>query len=327
MTIDDLLWVLLALAGLGGSALWSGTETGMYSVSRVRLAIRRGDPRDTAARTLAGELAHPDRTLGTILIGNNVCNYLGTLGLTAVLEARGFSAAAMFVLQIGVLTPVLLVFGESLPKEMFRVKADTLTYRVVPVLRAARVLFTVTGVLPLVALVSALASKSSGRSGPTLARPGRERLAELMRESASSGAISTEQARMAERALAFGARRVREVMVPWSGVVAVHEGWSRARVITSLARGDHTRVPVLGPTGAVCGVADRLALQADAGLALSDVTGEAVWLDPGLGLRDALGALRSAGVPIGLVGTPGRPLGIATVKDLLEPLTGELRAW
>ncbi|MEM7754180.1 MAG: CNNM domain-containing protein [Planctomycetota bacterium] len=329
MNAEEFGWLLLALAGLAGSATWSGMETGLYCLSRVRLAVRTGDgaPRAREARMVAHELERPDRVLATILLGNNVCNYLGTLGLTAILEGRGFGTVSMVVLQVLVLTPLLLVFGESLPKEIFRVHADALTLRLAGVLRGARVLATWCGVLPLVVAFSSIAARLAGGRRADLGQPGRERFIELLGESVSEGAISAEQGRLAERAIVFGRRRVRDEMVPWSRVDAVPASWARSRVIFATARAPHSRVPVLGPAGEVVGVADRLRLHTEPGSELSDVTSDAVWVDPDLGLRSALAELRAARTPMGLVGRPGRCLGLVTVKDLIEPLTGEMRAW
>ncbi len=330
MTWDGyLVWVLVALVGLGGSAMWSGLETGLYCMSRVRLAVRAGVPgrHGAPARVLAKQLEKPDSVLATILLGNNVCNYLGTLGLTAVLEAQGFSTAAMVLLQVAVLTPMLLVFGESLPKEVFRVRADQFPLALANVLRAVRFVATITGVLPLISGFAWVAARLTGAPSADLSKPEGERLAELFRESASSGAISTEQVKLAERAMEFGQRRVRDRMVPWSRVDAVSAGWTRERVLKAVSRSPHTRVVVIGPSGGVVGIADRLALQADPGATLESVTGPAIWLDADMGLRAALVRLREGGTPLGLVGGSERPIGLVTVKDLVEPLTGALRAW
>ncbi|MEM1185018.1 MAG: CNNM domain-containing protein [Planctomycetota bacterium] len=329
MTVEEIGWILLALAGLAGSAMWSGMETGLYCVSRVRLAVRSRGTGGVASRSRAvvHELERPDRVLATILLGNNVCNYLGTLGLTAVLEGRGLGTLSMVVLQVLVLTPLLLVFGESLPKELFRVNADALTPRLAGVLRLTRLLATYTGVLPLVTVFATFAARLAGAKTSDLSRPGREKFAELLGESVSEGAISEEQARLAERALAFGRRCVRDEMVPWSRVDAVSASWTRERVVHATARAPHTRVPVVGGAGEVVGIADRLALHVAPDAEVADVVSEPVWLDPESKLRDALSDLRAAGTPIGLVGRPGRPLGLVTVKDLIEPLTGDMRAW
>ena len=73
MTLADALpWALLALLGLGLSALFSGIETGIISIRRLRLRHREKEGRKEA-RILRQFLDQPDRLLGTTLVGTNLC--------------------------------------------------------------------------------------------------------------------------------------------------------------------------------------------------------------------------------------------------------------
>jgi Mg2+/Co2+ transporter CorB len=130
---EIIAWLLVMLAGLAGSALFSGLETGVYSLSRVRLELAARHGADgRAARgpiRLLREIDRPESLLTTILVGNNACNYLGTLGLGTLLIAAGVRPTAAVLIQTLALTPVLVIFGESLPKELFRLRADTLPAR------------------------------------------------------------------------------------------------------------------------------------------------------------------------------------------------------
>ena len=99
------------------SFIFSGIETGILSVNRVRLA-HRAKQRDAAALKLERLLAHPDRLLITVLVVTNLANIfalvLGTLELVAVLGKRGYLAA--FALYL----PLYLLGLELLPKSLFR---------------------------------------------------------------------------------------------------------------------------------------------------------------------------------------------------------------
>ena len=83
----------LRLLGVGnaaavelGSAMASGTETGLYSVHRVRLSVRalRGEP---SARLLRREIERIDQPLAALLIANNTFNYAGAVAITALLSS------------------------------------------------------------------------------------------------------------------------------------------------------------------------------------------------------------------------------------------------
>ena len=85
MTLEILLFILLSLFGVLLSALCAGLETGVYTINRVRLAVRAGTNHRRASR-LKFELDHPERLLITLLVLNNLANYLGSLGIAGVLD-------------------------------------------------------------------------------------------------------------------------------------------------------------------------------------------------------------------------------------------------
>ena len=83
-------WSVLAVIGIAASALYSGLETGAYSLNRVRLQIRDHN-REPAARTLRKLMANPTLLLSTLLIGNNLANQIGVSSLAVILNTAGFN--------------------------------------------------------------------------------------------------------------------------------------------------------------------------------------------------------------------------------------------
>ena len=73
---------IIAFIGLAASAIASGTETGIYVLNRVRLAVRAGHGNPRAVR-LQKEIRKPERMLATLLMANNMANYAGSLGVAA----------------------------------------------------------------------------------------------------------------------------------------------------------------------------------------------------------------------------------------------------
>lgn len=128
MTTPELIiWIILALIGILGSAFCSGLEVGLYSVSRVLIRVRSVDqPR---AQSLHKQLEKPAPLLTTLLVYNNIFNYLATLAFTALLSATDLSETLIIIIQAIVLTPILLIFAESIPKELFRSRANSLMER------------------------------------------------------------------------------------------------------------------------------------------------------------------------------------------------------
>lgn len=323
---EVMLWAGVAVCGLIGSALCSGLETGFYCLSRVRLDIRLSHAGDRAARRVRAELADTGRLLATILLGNNLFNYFGTLGVTVLLEGAGFSAGMTVGLQVLVLTPMLLVFGESLPKEVFRLNADTLPYRLAPVLTAARWLATVTLVLPGLLLISRAATRRLGAESSPLGMGGQRRLLHLIEESAHSGAISGVQGALAERALAFERSTVSAVMMPWTGVDRLRAEWGRERAIEHASRTGRSHLPVVDRRGRVLGVVHVLDLFASEG-SIAELAEEPARLEPDEPVRRAVGRLAESRAGVAIVEQGGRAVGLVTEHDLVAPLIASPAVW
>lgn len=319
-------WVLAAIAGIGASAVFSGLEIGLYTINRVRLAVRAGRG-DRAAWRLQRELGRPEHLLGSLLVGNNVVNYLGTLSVAVLLERSGLAPGPAVIVNAAVVVPTLLVLGEILPKDLFRTFTDQWTYRFSGFLAALRLSLTVTGVVPLLGLAGRLASRLIGGEpsvGPTAA----QRISHLIREGTGAGVVTGEQASMVDRALTMRRRTIEGEMMPWPRVSTVPleaEGEFRTAIIRNRP---HSRFPVVDRSGRVCGVLAALDALVEPRRPTRELMTAATRLPGEMGAMEALRSMRRSRSRMAVViDRSGRPRGIVSLKDLVEPLTGDLRAW
>ncbi|RMH28192.1 MAG: DUF21 domain-containing protein [Planctomycetota bacterium] len=324
--VELAMWWLVAAIGLGGSMLCSGMETGLYATSSVRAFIRaRSAVAGFGDRVVASALDHPERSLTTLLLFNNAFNYLGTLAVTALLATLGLSEAAMVLLQAAVLTPVLLVFAESLPKELFRANADRAVRAFAPALHGMMLLGLVTGVVPGIVLLSRLLGRVLGADAAGALSTPRARSAEMIKH--GSPALSEAQAGLVDRALAVETTRVREEMVPIQAAACLRAGWTFPRVRAFVAKRPHSLYPVLDDQGRVVGIASMLAIARGGWASVGVLAEPATMVAFDATAWDALGTLRDRGAQMGIVERGGQAVGIVTQKDLVEPLIGDLRAW
>ncbi len=324
-------WVGITVAGLAGSALFSGLETGAYTLNRVRLQVYADRGRRSALR-LRHLLDRPAALLATLLIGNNLANYLGTFGLAVLLEAAAFSESQSVLLNTLIVAPLLFVFGETLPKDTMAGHSDRLMYPLTPVLWVAHRVFSALGLVALVSAFSRLAMRTlrlgeaPGVFGP------RRRVEMLVREGVGHGLLSDEQSAIVDRVLKLGDRCVREEMVPWSQVVTLSLQDGPDRLWALAERSGRSRFPVCDAQGAVVGVVDLFdALirgRADCP-PITELMSPAVRVAADRPLRDALQRFQADGLSIAVVEDQagGGPVGLVTVKDLVEPITGELATW
>ncbi len=322
----------LSLAGLIGSALCAGGEMGCYSVNRVRLSLRARaaalDPgSDEPARILADELEHPARLLAVLLVGYNLFSYFLTLGLTALLEARGYTEWLIIILSTVLIGPALFVLIDTLPKELFRAEADTLTYALARPVRWLRLGLTATLILPAVQIAARLASALLGGGDDSAIPTTRERMGTLLKEGVRHGTLSESQVTLLDRAMALRDTTVRDEMTPWSRVHRLALDTLPQTALELAAAAGASRFPVTDARGQVVGIVEHLDLCLQPGRPLADLMQPPVFLSPGLSVRAALLQLSETGSPLAVIVDAGRPVGVATAKDLVEPLTGELAAW
>lgn len=325
-----ILWGALALVGFAGSALYSGLETGVYSLNRIRLHVlmHRGN---RAAVTLQVLIRHPTVLLTTLLIGNNISNYLGTAALGVILESRNLSDWETLLLNALIVTPVLFVVGETLPKDLFAAHSDKLMYRLVPVLSFSRKVFTYTGLVPIISVFSNALMKAIGQDPRAGAFHPRRQVGSLVKEGVGYGLLSHEQSAIVDRVLKLTDRTVEDEMTDWSKVLRLNEH-DDADTLWRLAQGTpHSHVPVLAKGGAVVGVLrlnDALMHTKQACPPIRELMKPAEFVAHKLPVRDALSRLRRQAAGLAVVtGANKQPVGIVTVKDLIEPITGDLRQW
>ena len=323
---EQAMFIGLALLGLTLSASFSGIETGLYTINRVRLIVRAGSGDRRAARLL-GELEHPTRLLVTILLGNNIADYCGSYGLAAILGDMGLGAGKAVAINALVLVPVLFIFGETLPKDLFRTHTDQWSYAWSGILIGSRRILTWTGLLPLVMALARAAERlfSGGESGVGL--EARQRISQLIKEGVGAGVITETQTTLADRALSLRDRTVASEMVPWRKVAWLHVDASPSgrKSIQSHA---YTRVPVVDGSGKPVGVVALIDLVLEPGRETRELMQPAVTLSADTPVRAAMQRMRRADSLMAVaVDRRGMPVGIVTLKDLVEPLVGELAAW
>lgn len=197
-------FALLCFAvGLVLSAFFSGSETGMYRVSRIRLVLD-GLSGNRVARALVWLLNHPALFVATTLVGNNIANYVTSLAIVlaaATLWPAGGATAEL--LGPLLLTPVIFVLGELLPKYLFY----NAPYRLLRMTGPPFLVFTVL-LLPVtvaLGLLGQLLSLLTGQA-PFRVRMGmaRAELEQILREGHEAGLLAGTQRTLAQNVFQVG---------------------------------------------------------------------------------------------------------------------------
>lgn len=321
---EQAIWLGLLVVGMAGMALAYGMETGLYCLNRVKLEVRAAKgPRAGAAKLLRREMKRPEDLLATSLVCIIAFGDLAAIAASRLLAGLGYSDGAVLAINAAVLTPVFFVFLESIPKEVFRLEADRLTYRFVRALVTVRVMLTVIPILPLMRWVAGIVSGLlGGRDDAELALSAPERVAALIKDSA--GAVSESQAGLFDRALAFERMTAADVMTPWAEVRLMPADWTRDQAVRLLSSGGPALTPVVerGASGRVVGV-----LRFEDAFLRAEGTAAALSRRPAsiparMTLVEVAMRLRASEAEAGLVEESGRVVGLVSLADVLEPLAG-----
>ena len=256
--------IFLMLVCLLGSAWFSGIETGLVSINRLRLRhlVRQRDPRARKAERL---LDSPERFLGTTLLGTNLCNTsLTVLGAHLATRLLGDSGPAV---SFVVLSVTILLFGEYLPKAWFQSHAAPRTLPSIPLLYAlSRALRGLTSSLAW--LVRVLLPFTKGDPEGDGVRLTREEVRHLFsHESESSRLLSNRKKTLIAGVFSLSGKTCGQLMIPRSRLVSLSLP-ATTREALRLAEKQHVhRLPVFAADGSCRGVlhlVDVLAAAPDA---------------------------------------------------------------
>jgi len=331
-TAELIMWWAIVFVGIGGSALCSGLEVGLYTVNRVLVRVHAagaGGDHSSRAKLLESQIEHTSPILTALLVWNNVFNYAGTLAMTTLIATLGFADLELILIQIVVLTPVLLILAESTPKEVFRSHADTLMERFARVLWCLRMVLSWVPIVQTILMLANAGARLVGVDSLGSLTTSRQRMAELLKFGSSQ--MSETQVSLIDRALELEHAVVRSEMIPIRSAVCVRGNWSIAKARAFLRNHPYARYPALSSKGQVVGVLNSidlyLTLDLDPASSIEGLLHDPVRIGGDLSVRQALPMLSRGDRRLGIVVYNGRDVGIITRKDLIEPLLGELEEW
>ncbi|MFQ5748823.1 MAG: DUF21 domain-containing protein [Planctomycetota bacterium] len=299
----DLL--LLLLPALGASAAFAGAEIGLYSFNP--LALRPLARTSRRAAFLERSLRRPAGLLCTLLVGNNLANFLVSHSGVRLLAEGGVERTGLFATLF--LTPLVFVLAEVGPKQW--VLRDPLhrTLLLAPLLSFFRVVFAPL-THPLVASLKWLAP----RDERALAR---HQLAALLYRSPRSGLERDRVLVAAWRALQARGRGLRPFLTE---VPFLPRDCGREQALATLAASP-SRLALIERTGRFPGLLRAPTLVASHGgdrpVRLAE---DLPWFPSDLDLAQALGRLRALGVSRALLGRPGAWEGICDLEGILARL-------
>jgi Mg2+/Co2+ transporter CorB len=228
--------LLLVLSGL-----FSGSETALTAASRGKLRAR-AEKGDTGAERALAITEDNERLIGSVLLGNNLVNILAT-SLATALFTRLFGDSGVALATL-VMTLLVLIFAEVLPKTYAITNAEVAASRVAPIITVVIRLFSpiVSAVRTFVRLVLRLFGVRTDPDGHILAV--REEIAGALYLGHSEGVVEKEDRDRILGALDLGERAVEEIMRHRSQIEMIDAALDPVAILDQCLQSPHTRLPV-----------------------------------------------------------------------------------
>ena len=318
------------------AGLFSGAETGLYRLSRLRL--RLGVEKKRLSFVILGRcLRDSSGLLLSMLIVTNLAYYLTTSIVTYVfLKAGAKHSAELFATLLT--APTLFVFSELIPKNIFFYRADSLMPYLSPVLYGFHKLLSWCGIVPLLKFVSGLFARSAGlASSPktVITSAQRHKVQAILQDTHEEGILSSVQTDIINRLVSISNIRIKSVMIPIDNVQMVDVNSDNSALLSKLKKCAFTRLTVIENRAeniiGFINIYETLS-SSEQFANLQKFVKPIRKVDANTTVTDTINIMQRENQKIVLVTKIGRagqerPIGIVTMKDLVEELLGELAEW
>ncbi|MFN7252815.1 MAG: hemolysin family protein [Anaerobacillus sp.] len=231
--------IILLIILLFLSAFFSSAETAFSSVNRIRLKNYADENRKGSKNALM-ITEHFDKGLSTILVGNNVVN-IGAATISAKLATDLYGAGTGMVINTVVMTTLVLIFGEILPKSYAKENAETFALKISGILVFLMNLLSPVTII-FISLKKAISKMITTKEHiPSVTE---EELKVMINISEEEGIIDKKERELVHSALNFDDIVVGEILTPRIDMAAVEVDEAHEKILEMFLQERYSRVPV-----------------------------------------------------------------------------------
>ena len=315
------LFLLLLLSGFFSSA-----ETALTTVNKVRIRTlcEEGNKR---AKTTQKILDNYSKVLSTILIGNNIVNITASsLATTFAIKLWGNFAVGI---ATGVLTILVLLFGEIIPKNLAMLNAEKISLAYSSIIYALMQLFT-----PVIFIVDALSNLimkllhiDPNKKISTMTESELKTYVDVSHE---DGVIESEEREIIYNVFEFSDAVAKDIMIPRIDMVTVSLDTGYEDLLKVFRESMYTRIPVYEEDKdnviGLVNIKDFILVTDEAHFHIKDIIREAHYTYEFKKTADLMVEMREKTTNVAFVlNEYGSTVGMITLEDLLEEIVGEIR--
>ena len=309
------------------SSFFSCTETAFLSANKIRMR-NLAEEGDRRAKKVEKLLSNTDRLYSSILVGNNLVN-IGASSLTTSIVISIFgNSASLVAAASGVVTLLILVFGEITPKTFATKNADRIALFMSGFV--SFICFIFTPVVFLLNIITGFIIKLLGGNkdnGPTMTE---EDLKTIVTVGHEEGVLEEEEKEMIHNVFEFGETEIKEIMAPRINVDSIPDDCSYQELMEIYKRGQFSRYPVHSESFdeivGVLNVKDLLFFNIDPDeFEVKDYMRDTFVVYEFNEVGDVFAAMRKEHVSLAIVlDEYGVMSGIVTFEDIVEEIVGEI---
>ena len=326
MESSDAIQLLIILVLVALSAFFSSSETALTTVNKIRIRTL-ADAGDSRAAMVLKVTGNPGKMLSAILIGNNIVNMYAS-SLTTLLSSKLFGNE-MVGAATGVITFLILIFGEITPKTSATLSSEKMSLRCAGVIFVLMVLFTpfIFVINKLSLLVLKLVGVDPNKKAESITE---DELRTIVEVSHEEGVIETEEKKMINNVFDFGDSVAKDVIVPRIDMAFVDVNASYAEVIEIFRQEKYTRFPVYEETTdnviGILNVKDILLAGEREQFSVRDYLRAPYYTYEFKKVSELMVEMKKANVNIIIVlDEYGATAGLITLEDMLEEIVGDIR--
>ena len=321
-TVGSIIAIIIAIVGLFFSSFFSGAEIAYFSLSQDDI---ESIPDDNKRERIEALLKNPEKLLATILIGNNLVNVMIVVVLAFALNQMMTITNPVldFVLLTVILTFLILLFGEVLPKLYANSNNVRFALFTQPLLGAMVVLFS--PISKLVVKSTYIVRKAVSKKADDIS------VEDLSRALEASDLKSTDEKEMLRGILTFGDKTVSEIMRPRVDVVDIDIELGFDDVVKTVVESGYSRMPVYDESPdnikGVLYAKDLLPYigKKDDSFKWQSLMRPAYFVPESRMIDDLLEDFRKKKIHMAIIVDEfGCTQGIATLEDVLEEIVGDI---
>lgn len=325
METSDILQLVILVLLLSASAFFSSAETALMTSNKLRIRnlAENGDKR---AEKVLEITANTDKMLSAILIGNNIVN-LSASALSTTLTLKLFGSSLVGV-ATGVLTFLILVFGEITPKNVASKNADDMALKYIGIISILVIVLTpaIYIVNKVAGIVISLFIKNNDDNNMVT----EDELRAMVEVSHEDGVIEKEEKKMIVNVVDFGDTVAGDIMLPRVDMVMVSVESSYGEILKIFREERYTRIPVYEESPdnviGILNVKDFLLIEDKENFSVKEHLREPLYTYEYKKTSSLMVDMRKTGANIVIVlDEYGTTVGLITLEDMLEEIVGEIR--